>query len=112
MTDERAWKALEARWSATGWGSPLPSSSGLLEALSGLSGVKTERLIGYLHLGATGQAESVLQPSHIRSQRKLARELGLTPGMPVELLGQATQHIDLAAGRLLPLASVEPRPDV
>ncbi|TRY17811.1 hypothetical protein FOJ82_11120 [Tessaracoccus rhinocerotis] len=112
VTDDRAWKALEARWSATGWGSPLPSSSGLLEALSGLSGVKTERLIGFLHLDATGQAASVLQPSHIRSQRKLARELGLTPGMPVELLGQARQHIDLGAGQLMPLAAVEPQPGV
>lgn len=62
VTDARAWAAMEARWDATGWGSPLPSSSGLLEALAGLSGVLKERLIGFLHLDATGQASEVLQP--------------------------------------------------
>jgi hypothetical protein len=87
VTSNTAWKALVGRWEATRWGSPLPTSSGLLEALEGLSGLQAERLLGFLHLDAIGHAEQLQSPSHVKDYRALARSRGLTPGMPVELLG-------------------------
>lgn len=104
VTSNTSWKALEGRWEATRWGSPLPTSSGLLEALEGLSGLQTERLLGFLHLDAAGQAEATQTPSHVKDYRALARSRGLTPGMPVELLGKAEQALSLAAGELQPVA--------
>src|SRR4051794_15138819 len=42
---ETAWAALRARWAATNWGLPLPSSGGLLEIIGGLSPLMQERLV-------------------------------------------------------------------
>lgn len=102
MTSANCWNALSKRWSATRWGSPLPSSTGLLEALSNLPDLKKRRLIGDLYLDAAGMAHEVLSPSQLKQYRAAARRWGIVPGTQVEFLGEADQHLDLEAGELRP----------
>lgn len=115
VSNVRAWKALEGRWEATGWGSPLPAPTGLVAALKALPPLRMRRMIGDLHLDAEGLAEGLLTSSQLKTYRREARELGLAPGMPVELLGAPTQYLDLEVGGLVPLtenrdvASEDPR---
>ncbi|MHA7862067.1 hypothetical protein ACX1DX_11930 [Tessaracoccus sp. Y36] len=102
VTSANCWNALSKRWSATRWGSPLPSSTGLLEALSNLPDLKKRRLVGDLYLDAAGMAHEVLSPSQLKQYRAEARRLGIVPGTQVEFLGEADQHLDLEAGELRP----------
>lgn len=103
VTADRAWKALEGRWEATGWGTGLPGPSGLLEAVEGLSPLVKERMLGFLLMEAEGVSPQVLSPSQVATRRKEAKDIGLVPGMPLTLLGAPSQHLDLHTGRLEPL---------
>jgi len=97
VTDENVWNAISERWGATGWGIPLPSGEGFYRSLLKLSDAMRDNLIGFLHRRAEGLDTEM--PSHYRRERdKRARDLGLTPGVPVELLGPATEFLDLESG--------------
>lgn len=100
-TRERAWEALEARWNATGWGTPLPRTGDLLEALDALSSTVKLRLIGFLHMEVAGVTEQQLKKDSIRESRAQLKRLGIVPGMPVELLGPADQALDLDLGHVV-----------
>ena len=104
VNSEAAWDALIHRWEQTGWGSPLPTKGSLLDALEGLSPLLIQRLIGFLHLEAVGLSADVVTRTQIRESRTLCKKYGLTPGLPIDLLGPATQRIDLLAGALVPVA--------
>lgn len=107
VNDERVWAAIQSRWEKTGWHAPLPSSSGFLEAVSHLSQTRMDGLIGYLHRRAAGQEDSI--PPHYRREKdKLALSCGLTPGLPVELLGKATKFLDLESGRIKKIPLIPP----
>ncbi|MBB1510666.1 hypothetical protein [Tessaracoccus sp. MC1756] len=103
VSTEASWKALEARWHAVRWGSPLPGGSGIMTALRPLKALQQRRMLGDLHLAAAGMAKDVLTPAQYKRFQADARKLGLTPGMPVELLGEPEQYLDLVEGRLMPL---------
>jgi hypothetical protein len=100
MTDDTAWRALQARWDATGWGCWLPGQSDVATALKGLSLPQKQRLIGFLHQMAIGDT-SEMSKSHLREMTARAKAAGLVPGMPVALLGPPTQRLDLVAGTLV-----------
>lgn len=106
ITDESVWNALQIRWDATGWGSPLPSATGLFDAVDGLSVAMQEGLLGYLLLAASGKTGH-MSAAHIAERNRLARNLGLSPGVPVHLLGAPDRHIDLAAGCIVPMAEID-----
>lgn len=92
-----AWNALDARWTATGWGQPLPGNSGLLQAVAHLSHTRQDNLLGYLHRRAEGVLESM--PAHYRRERdKLAISLGLIPGLPLDSLGASETRLDIFMG--------------
>ncbi|GAA4898581.1 hypothetical protein GCM10025789_15680 [Tessaracoccus lubricantis] len=103
VSAEASWKALEARWDAVRWGSPLPGDSGIMTALRPLKALQQRKMLGDLHLAAAGMAKDVLTPAQYKRFQADARKLGLTPGMPVELLGEPEQYLDLVEGRLMPL---------
>lgn len=107
VTDERVWEALETRWAATGWSAPLPSSTGLLEAVGHLSQTRMDGLLGYLHRRAAGQGTS-MPPRYMSEKNKLAKSCGLTPGLPVELLGKPTRYLDLRAGKIKKIPPTPP----
>jgi hypothetical protein len=107
VTDERAWEAIQGRWQKTGWSSPLPSSTGLLEAVSHLSQTRMDGLLGYLHRRAAGQEATIPAP-YMREKNKLAKTCGLTPGLPVELLGKPTTYLDIHSGKIKSLSPVPP----
>lgn len=107
VTDERVWAAIQSRWEKTGWHAPLPSSTGFLEAVSHLSQTRRDGLIGYLHRRAAGQEDSI-PPLYRREKDKLARSCGLTPGLPVELLGKAARYLNLESGQIKQLPTIPP----
>lgn len=106
ITDERVWQALEERWDATGWGSPLPGRTDLFGAVKGLSVAVQEGLLGYLVLAESGDTAHMSR-SHVAERKRLAKSLGLTPGTPVDLLGAPDRRIDLRAGCIVPMAKAE-----
>jgi len=97
VTDKTVWKAISKRWGATGWGIALPSGGGLYSSVSRLSHSMCDNLIGFLFRRAEGLDEDM--PAQYRRERdKRARELGLTPGVPVDLLGPADRFLDVHSG--------------
>lgn len=102
VDDDGAWSALAARWDATRWGDPLPGTGDTFRATAHLKPYQQASLIGFLHLAAAGR-DSIFTDSQLRDLRKRARECGLTPGLPVAMLGDPEEYMDLAAGALLRL---------
>ena len=101
-----AWAALEARWEATRWGSPLPGKGNVAVAVSGLPVKQQMELIGFLHMSEVG-ADLHMTDSQRRRMRDLARSCGLTPGVPVAMLGEPTTRLDLRAGTVVSLGEQE-----
>ena len=106
LNELSAWNALLHRWSQTRWGSPLPSPDGLLQAVQRLPIRQQCALVGYLHFAAEGMTSRFTE-SQQRTLRKHAKACGLTPGMPVHLLGVPRQRLDLFHGCLVPLTDEE-----
>jgi hypothetical protein len=102
VNDENVWDAISARWDATGWGIPIPSDGGLHTCLDKLSHSMRDNLIGFLYRRAEG-LDTDMPPQYRRARDKRARELGLTPGVRVDLLGPANQYLNLFAGTVSPL---------
>lgn len=98
-----AWHALEARWEATGWGGPLPVRGEMSEAMTHLRPKDKLILTGYLHHAAVGDLADQTETTH-RNMKRLAKECGLTVGLPVELMGKPEFHLDLRTGRQQPLS--------
>jgi hypothetical protein len=107
VTDDLVWEALNKRWDATGWDTPLPGSTGFIDSLSHLTPTRMDNLIGFLHRCACGMDVS-MSKTYLREHNKLARSCGLTPGLPVELLGKADRYLDLVLGEIVPLPKVPP----
>lgn len=102
VSTNAAWKALQARWRATTWGSPLPSRGDVVVATERLSARCRMNLIGYLYLAAFGRLD-LLTPKQERAARDLAATCGLTPGVDVSLLGPPDRRLDLWEGRIVDL---------
>ena len=101
-----AWEALEARWEATRWGSPLPGKGEVADAVSALSSKQQMELIGFMHMAEVG-ADVHMTDWQRRRMRELARECGLTPGVPVAMLGEPTTRLDLRTGTVVLLDDEE-----
>jgi len=99
ITDENVWNAIVRRWDATGWGIALPSGGGLHSCIASLSHSMRDNLIGFLFRRAEG-LDGDMPAQYRRERDKRARDLGLTPGLPVELLGPAIQFLDIYEGRV------------
>ncbi|MEZ5116085.1 MAG: hypothetical protein R2737_07440 [Candidatus Nanopelagicales bacterium] len=95
-----AWQALEHRWNATRWGSPLPSSTDLSNILMGMTPQNREKIVGFLHLEACGLT-SDFSESQLNDRRARVRKAGLLPGIPVDLQGPPSHFLDLSSGRLI-----------
>lgn len=102
VTEDSVWGALASRWEATRWGSPLPGTSGLLEAVSHLSPTRQDNLLGYLQRRAAGAIEG-MSAHYIRERDKLARLCGLIPGMATEAMGAPDRYLDLHLGAEIPI---------
>lgn len=105
VNEESVRDALQARWDATGWGSPLPQRGDILKSVEPLKPKDRALLIGYLHLAAVN-AHNDLSPATQRYLRKLAMECGLVAGMPVELSGPSTMYLDLRTGNEQPVSPI------
>jgi len=106
IDEHTAWDALSHRWEQTRWGSPLPSPDGLLQAVQRLPIRKQCTLVGYLHFAAEGMTGR-LSESQQRTLRAQAKTCGLTPGMPVHLMGTPSKRLDLYSGTLVPVSEQE-----
>lgn len=104
-----AWRALAERWDATGWGSPLPGPGGVADAVASLLPRERLELVGYLHYAALG-IEDGLTPRQRDRIRRLAKQAGVVPGTPMDVLGPPSSRLDLAEGGEAPWA-VDDLPD-
>ena len=102
VTDENVWNALLTRWEACLWAIQVPERGTLLKAVADLPAAKKEGLLGYLYLAAEGQTSS-LTKEHVRDRNRLAKSLGLQPGMSLSDLGVPTRQLDLYSGTLIPI---------
>jgi len=106
LDEVSAWKALAHRWDSTRWGSPLSSPGEVAQAVRSLPVKQQASLIGYLHLRAAGMANGFTK-NQIRTLNKKAQMCGLTPGMPVHLMGTPSKRLDLYSGTLAPVSEQE-----
>ena len=96
------WMAMRSRWDSTGWGSPLPQRGDLLKAVDALKAKDRVLLIGYLHLAAVNAQVNWGEASE-RRMRMLAKQCGLTIGLPIELVGPPETYLDLVLGTEAPI---------
>ena len=87
-------------------GSPLPGKGEVADAVSALSVNQQMDLIGFMHL-AEVRADTHITDWRRRRMRKLARECGLTPGVPVAMFGVPTTRLDLRTGMVVLLDDEE-----
>lgn len=99
VSEGRCWAALDHRWEQTRWGTPIAAPGEVMKAIRPLSVDKGQRLLGFLHQAAVGATGHMSAPQ-LRRMRDLARSVGLTPGLPVEMLGPADRYLDLGSGSL------------
>jgi len=106
VTAQSAWEALSHRWVQTRWGSPIALGGGLAEAFEGLTPDMALRILGYLcSMGEGGIV--ALDDRKSRQLAKRCRGLGLTPGLPLDLMGGQAKQLDLFAGRLVAIPGVQ-----
>jgi hypothetical protein len=99
VTVEACWSALSSRWKATQWGTPISLGGDLCTVLRSLPYADRAALAGYLFLKSVGADEGITS-SRERRMRKIARDLGLTPGLPLDALGEPSAYLDLSTGCL------------
>ena len=99
LSADSCWNALSIRWDATDWGSPIASGGDLFDLVAQLPYRQRERLVGFLMLNAHG-ADSGISPGQERKMRKVAKDLGLTVGLPLEASGSPDSYLNLSTGRL------------
>lgn len=102
IADDRIWEALEMRWDKCGWGVSLPEPNKLGLVLEGLSNGDQSGLLALLAAQALGLPIPMSAGTESKF-RKLATQLGLTPGMALNELGPATGFLSLHAGGVMPL---------
>lgn len=106
LDEAKAWAALNARWGATRWGSPLPRRGDAAQAVQALKPRDQATVLGYLHLAAEGLTDGFSDWQR-RDLTKKAKSCGLTPGVPVVMLGPPSQRLDLLSGSLVHLTDAE-----
>jgi hypothetical protein len=99
ISPQACWEALCKRWDATGWGTPITTGGDLYRLVEDLPYAKRARLVGYLMLKAHG-ADTGISAGQERSLRRLAKDVGLTPGLPLESQGAPNRYLDLSTGEL------------
>jgi hypothetical protein len=99
ITPSSCWEALCRRWDATGRGSAITTGGDLYRLVEVLPYAKRARLVGYLMLKAHG-ADGGISPGQERGMRKLASEMGLVPGLPLEAQGEPDCYLNLTTGEL------------
>lgn len=105
ITAKSAWAVACKRWEYSGWGSPVARPGTVIEATRGLDLLQQERLIGFLHLQASGEV-SRMDENHLRTFGERAKKCGLQVGRPVETLGVPDRRLDLPTGSLLAVSDV------
>ena len=99
ITPQSCWEALARRWEATNWGSPIATGGDIYTLVQSLPYSQRADLVGYLMLKAHG-AETGISINQERRVRKLAKEMGLTPGVPLVAQGEPDSFLNLSTGQL------------
>ena len=99
ISRQSCWDALAKRWEATGWGSPIATGGDIYTLVQSLPYSQRADLVGYLMLKAHG-AEVGISASQERRMRKLAKQAGLTPGLPLAAQGEPDSFLNLSTGQL------------
>lgn len=99
ITPQSCWDALARRWEATGWGSPIATGGDVYTLVQALPYAQRADLVGYLMLKAHG-AETGISINQERRMRKLAKHMGLTPGVPLATQGRPDSFLNLGTGQL------------
>ena len=98
--EQSSWDAMAHRWEQTRWGSLISTGTGLEEVLARLTPHLRTKVLAYLASESLGNILN-LDPRVANDLARRCRDLGLTPGLPLESLGGAARCIDLFSGRLM-----------
>jgi hypothetical protein len=99
VSSQSVWEAMTRRWIQTRWDSPITLGGGLRSIIRVLSDRTGLQVLGFLASDAAGGLVA-LTDRRRRELLKECRELGLTPGLPLEAQGGAAMHVDLWEGGL------------
>jgi len=102
ITRERVWQALEARWDKCGWGVMLPEQGRLKEMLENVPIKERMEFLGFLE-AANRHQTSIMHPPQIAKMQKLAKKLGVTPGVSLDEQGLLTRQLSLYEGKIISL---------
>lgn len=101
LTPQACWGSLTKRWDATNWGTPIATGGDIYNLMRSLPYAERAALIGYLMLKANG-AETGISAYQERRMRRLAKQHGLTPGVPIVEQGQPDSYLNISTGELEP----------
>jgi hypothetical protein len=92
ITRERVWQALEVRWDKCGWE----------EMLETVPIKERMEFLGYLEAASRHQT-SLMHPPQIAKMQKLAKKLGVTPGVSLDEQGLLTRQLSLYDAKIIDL---------
>lgn len=99
LTVINCWAVLARRWDATGWGTPIATGGDLYRVVDTLGYAERADLVGYLML-KSNRATDGITPAQERRVKKMAKNLGLTVGLPLDAQGEPDAYLDITTGRL------------
>jgi hypothetical protein len=102
VTNDRVWNALEERWTALGWGVMIAEPNSIIAATRHLPPAEQDALIGFLYKAHLGDFSGYTD-SRRRMLNSKAKQCGLIPGLPLELIGVGQRILSLDAGKFIDL---------
>lgn len=100
ITRERVWQALETRWDKCGWGVMLPEQGQLKEMLENVPIKERMAFLGFLEAASRHQT-ALMHPPQVTKMQKLAKKLGVTPGVSLDEQGLLTRQLSLYEGKII-----------
>jgi hypothetical protein len=97
VTDEAVWGVLSKRWESCGWDISLPGNGSLDELLESLELKERGPFAGFLATQGEGMGDK-LDPKFNRRYQKVAKRLGLVPGLPLSGYRPMTKRLSLWHG--------------
>lgn len=105
VSAESVWRVIEERWKDCRWDVTFSEPGTASKAMKNLTSSEKTGLLGYLGKHQLGFQDEITE-SASRKYGPMAKSLGLTPGMPLESQGAATQQVDIFSGTVIDLAVV------
>ena len=102
----RVEEVLEQRWEKCGWGVKLPEKGEIMKILEKIDVKLRLEFLGFLVASEDGSLQEMHEPQIVKL-RKIAKNLGVTPGVPMSHHGPLTRQVSFREGRIVSIISNE-----